>query len=147
MIAEDFPEREVDHAAIAASQQAFQRVLVLAAAGGLVLGGAACAWRVPLGGGFLLGVGAGTAAYLWLSRMLPRLATVPKEDLQLYTVRQAAGRLGIYAVAIVLAYKLDPGHKLGVLAALGGYLYVRAAATVAAWRMAQLSASKENTAP
>lgn len=140
MMDTDLIEREVDHAAIASSQGAFQRVLIIAAAVGVVSGGAACALHAPLGGGFILGVIAGAAAYLWLARMLPKLATVPKEDLQLYTVRQAAGRLGIYAVAIVLAYKLDPGHKIGVIAALGGYLYVRAAATFAAWRMAKASA-------
>ena len=126
---------------LAQAQLAFERTLYLSAAFGFALGGAACTWRAPIGGGFLCGVAAGTVAYLWMARMLPRLGQVEQENLQLYTVRQALGRLGIYAVAIVLAYKLDPTGKLGVIAALAGILYVRGAATLAAWRMAKSSAT------
>lgn len=116
------------------AQRDFQAALLRAAGVGLVVAGGLFAWRMEVGGGFLLGLAAGVGAYLWLARTLPKLGEVAQEDLAVYSVRQAVGRLGLYAVAFALAYKLDPEHNSGLLGALGGYLFLRAVLIVNAWR-------------
>lgn len=115
------------------AQRQFEAALIRAAGVGLVAGGGLLMWRMELGGGFLLGLSAGLVAYLWLARTLPKLADVPVEHLTIYSVRQAMGRLGLYAVAFALAYRLDTEHNTGLLGALGGYLFLRVAIMVNAW--------------
>lgn len=127
---------------VAAAQRAFRAALVRAAGLGLVAGGMLVAWRFAVGGGFLLGLGAGLAAYAWLARNLTRLGEVPPEKLMLHSTRQAMARLGIYAVALAVAYRLDTQTSTGLLGALGGYLFVRIALTVEAWRGARRSAAQ-----
>jgi len=85
-------------------------------------------------GGVLLGGLAAMAAYGWLARQLTHLARLPPEELQLYSVRQAAARMAMYAVAITLAYRLDRENMYGVLGALAGYLAIRVVVTLIALR-------------
>jgi hypothetical protein len=113
---------------------AFQRTLYVAAGMGLVAGGLLSAWRAPVGWGFMLGCGAGIAAYLWIARLLSKMGDIPAQELALHSTRQAMARLGMYAVAFALAFRLDREHYSGIAGALGGYLFVRVVLTFHAWR-------------
>lgn len=115
------------------AQADFVRTLYRAAALGLILGGVLYAWRAAVGGGFMLGCGAGVAAYLWLARQLPKVSALPPQEQMIYSVRQAVARMGLYAIIFALAYRLDRATNTGIAGALGGYLWVRLMLTISAW--------------
>lgn len=119
------------------AQAAFRRTLLLMAGVGLVIAGVLAAWRLPVGGGFAIGCAAGVTAYSALARLLPAFLDISPQERMRHSTRQTIVRLLLYAAAFSLAYKLDPTNASGLIAALGGFLFVRIAVTVHAWRGAR----------
>lgn len=121
------------------AQGAFRRTLVLTAGVGLVIAGGLGAWRLAVGGGFAIGCVAGVTAYSALARLLPAFLEISPKERMRHSTRQTIVRLLLYAAAFSLAYRLEPTHASGLIAALGGFLFVRIAVTVYAWRGARPS--------
>lgn len=119
------------------AQAAFRRTLFLTAGAGLIIAGVLAAWRLPVGGGFAIGCAAGVTAYSALARLLSAFLDVSAQERMRLSTRQTIVRLVLYAAAFSLAYKLEPTHASGLIAALCGFLFVRIAVTVHAWRGAR----------
>lgn len=80
----------------------------------------------PAAMGMLLGGIGGTLAFWLMATRVEKLATIPKESIQLAAYRWTFFRLIIYGLVLYRAYTLDPDEYHGLFAAFGGLLLHRA---------------------
>jgi hypothetical protein len=101
----------------------FRRFTVLGALA-LTLGLAVLAypWSPPVAKGLVLGGTAGIVTFWMLARRFELLATTRPDALQSATFRWGIARMAVYAVALGVAFPLDPDHHAFIAAALGLFI-------------------------
>lgn len=85
----------------------------------------AMAWDVNLALGVMLGGAAGLLAFWLLSRRVQQFTELSGTEIQVAAMRGTIVRLGVYAAALLAAYRLDPTGRMPLLAAIYGLMVPR----------------------
>lgn len=101
----------------------FRRFAVLGALGlTMALAVPTALWSAPAAKGLVLGGAAGTLTFWMLARRFEVLAAARPEALQGASFRWGFARMAVYAVALGVAFPLDPDHHAFIAAALGLFI-------------------------
>ena len=108
----------------------------------LTLAAAAIAWQwdPPTARGIFVGGAAGALGFWMMARSASTLTSIPREEIPFRVYRWTFARVILYAMALLLAYRIDPVGRNALLGAAGGLFIARVVVLITgivSWRRGQ----------